>query len=90
MTHLSWLTLSGNEIRDITPLTQMTWLIDVNLGRNQIHDITPLTDLAYLSRLELRGNPIADTSPLRALLEKNPGMEIYIDVSETDTPPTTE
>jgi len=57
----------NNSIRDVTPLTGLTELRDLNLARNEIEDIGPLAELGGLTSLSLTGNPIRDITPLAAL-----------------------
>ena len=57
----------NNSIRDLTPLTGLTELRDLNLARNEIEDIGPLAELPGLTSLSLTGNPIRDITPLAAL-----------------------
>ena len=59
--------LGGNNISDISPLSQLIGLDWLVLGSNNISDISPLADLIYLSRLDLSNNQISDISPLREL-----------------------
>ena len=75
--------LGDNDLSSITGLTQLTQL---NLGNNKISDVTPLTKLVNLTKLRLKGNPISDTAPLRELLRQNPDLEIDIEIS--DEPPS--
>jgi Leucine-rich repeat (LRR) protein len=57
----------NNSIRDVTPLTRLTALRDLNLARNEIEDITPLAELGALTSLSLTGNPLRDIMPLASL-----------------------
>ena len=66
-THLRYLDLWGNKIRDITPLTGLTGLWVLSLTSNQISDITPLTGLTQLRDLLLKNNQISDITPLTGL-----------------------
>jgi hypothetical protein len=63
--------LGGNQITDISPLSQLTNLRDLNLNRNQISDLTPLSNLTNLGRnmggLSLDNNQITDLTPLANL-----------------------
>ena len=82
LTQLPWLNLDNNQISDITPLTELTQLRVLYLTVNQISDVTALAGLTNLRELYLEGNQIADKAPLRTLLEKNPNVDIDIDVND--------
>ncbi|MDJ0718255.1 MAG: leucine-rich repeat domain-containing protein [Prochloraceae cyanobacterium] len=57
-----WLFLTSNEIRDVTPLAQLSNLDSLYLSNNQIRDVTPLAQLSKLEFLELANNQIRDVS----------------------------
>jgi internalin A len=57
----------NNAVSDVTPLTGLAALRDLNLARNEIEDIGPLAGLVTLASLSLTGNPIRDIAPLAAL-----------------------
>ncbi|HBU22584.1 MAG TPA: hypothetical protein DEB17_01040, partial [Chlorobaculum sp.] len=61
---LSELSLSSNQITDISPLASLNSLSMLWLDRNQITDIAPLASLNSLSMLWLFGNKISDIAPL--------------------------
>ncbi|MCL2108747.1 MAG: leucine-rich repeat domain-containing protein, partial [Oscillospiraceae bacterium] len=56
--------LWGNQISDVTPISNLTNLRNLTLGENQITDISPLSELTNLTLLGLNKNPISDISPL--------------------------
>jgi len=58
------LSLSSNEIQDITPLSKLTQLEKLSLDYNQIRDVTPLTKLTNLKYLYLAHNQIENAAPL--------------------------
>ncbi|WP_404347995.1 leucine-rich repeat domain-containing protein [Sutcliffiella horikoshii] len=60
------LDVSGNEIKDLSPLAGMESLYSLNLSDNLITDISALKDL-YISYLDLSVNPISDISDLSGL-----------------------
>ncbi|WP_404445708.1 LPXTG cell wall anchor domain-containing protein [Sutcliffiella horikoshii] len=60
------LDVSGNEIKDLSPLKGMESLYSLNLSDNLITDIGALKDL-YISHLDLSVNPISDISDLSGL-----------------------
>ena len=57
----------ANNITDISPLSNLTQLSELNLGRNNITDISPLSNLTNLSELDLWDSNITDISPLSNL-----------------------
>ena len=64
---LSWLSLYGNNITDISPLAGLTNLTTLNLGWNNIVDISGLAGLTHLTTLNLTDNDIVDISGLVGL-----------------------
>jgi Leucine-rich repeat (LRR) protein len=60
------LDVSGNEIKDLSPLKGMESLYSLNLSDNLITNIHSLKDL-YISYLDLSVNPISDISDLSGL-----------------------
>ena len=67
-TNLHWLDLYGNQIADLSPLTELINLEDyLDLSGNQILDVSPLANLKNLTELYLIGNQISDVSPLANL-----------------------
>ena len=52
---LEYLELFTCGIRDITPLTKLTKLMDLNLGNNQVEDWRPLKEMTWLKRLWIPG-----------------------------------
>lgn len=68
MINLTYLSLEGNEITDLTPLEPLTELNSLRLGSNDITDVTPLAGLEKLEYINLRENPnLTDLSPLSGL-----------------------
>ena len=61
------LNLSRNEITDITPLSNLTNLMELNLSENFIEDLRPIKNLKSLKILNLTENEISDISPLQNL-----------------------
>ncbi len=68
MLRLTLLSVSNQQITDLTGLEYALNLQFLNLTDNQIEDITPLTDLKDLTRLVLSGNPITDITALAKLV----------------------
>ena len=66
---LTALSLAGNALTDISPLSALGGLTSLNLSNNRISDISALKDLTALRVLYLDGNPITDFSPLQSLPE---------------------
>ena len=69
LTSLECLFLRGsnkdeNNISDITPLKNLTNLVQLDLETNNISDISPLRGLTNMVILSLGGNQISDLSPL--------------------------
>ena len=68
LTNLEILDLGGNQISDLTPLSNLTNLTQLKVYDNsRIRDLTPLSDLANLTRLSLYYNQISDLTPLSKL-----------------------
>ena len=58
------LDLSGRDIKDISALSDLTLITDLNLSENDIKDLSPLSGLKNLNMLDLSGNNISDLSKL--------------------------
>ena len=65
--NLTKLSLSSNQISDITSLAGLTNLTYLSVCGNQIIDITPLAGLTNLTDLWLSNNQISDITPLADL-----------------------
>ena len=59
--------LFTNAVTDITPLANLTKLVDLNIHTQDISDLSPLSGLTELEELRLAGNSFTDISPLRGL-----------------------
>ena len=60
--------VNSNSISDLSPLSGLVKLTELNLFRNTIADISPLSNLTELRVLDLSGNSyISDLSPLSGL-----------------------
>ena len=68
-TNLESLDLEGNQIDDISPLTELIQLTSLSLWRNRIQDITPLAKLTQLEFINLTGNSIQDITILANLTQ---------------------
>lgn len=64
---LTSLTLSGDSLTNISPLSALGGLVFLDLSNNSISDIAPLGNLRELKTLYLDNNPITDLSPLYSL-----------------------
>lgn len=65
--YLTELSLTSNQLIDISPLADLQHLKNLNLGNNQIEDISPLKKLKMLDRLSLNNNNLRHVLPLREL-----------------------
>ncbi len=59
--------LFTNAVTDISPLANLTKLVDLNIHTQDISDLTPLSGLTSLVELRLAGNSFTDLGPLRGL-----------------------
>ena len=59
--------LFDNQISDVSPLSDLTTLINLFLDGNQISDVSPLSGMTALVLLSLGQNQISDVSPLSDL-----------------------
>ena len=64
---MTWLSLWGNDIEDISLLAGLTALEDLWLTENRIRDLAPLAGLPALESLVLAVNQVTDISPLAKL-----------------------
>ena len=67
-TNLEYLSLGGNQIRDIRPLMSLINLTSLSLFNNEVQDIAPLADLTNLTGLNLGLNSIENLEPLTDLI----------------------
>ena len=68
MTNLTRLSLDGNrDITDLSPLSQLTNLKDLNLSNTGATDLSPLAGLTNLTKLNIANPDISDLSPLSNL-----------------------
>lgn len=67
LTRLKTLVLWGNDITDVTELSNLTELEHLDLFNNSVTDIAPLSSLTSLEYLDISWNPIDDLAPLYAL-----------------------
>jgi Leucine-rich repeat (LRR) protein len=64
---LTSLTLSGDSLTNIEPLSALGGLVFLDLSNNSVSDLAPLSSLRELKTLYLDNNPITDFSPLYSL-----------------------
>ena len=64
---LTSLTLSGDSLTDISPLSALGGLVFLDLSNNSVSDLLPLAGLRELKTLYLDNNPITDFSPLYSI-----------------------
>lgn len=67
LTSLKTLIIYGNQIGDISPLTNLTELSSIDLGSNKIRDLSPLSNLISLRELVVYDNEISDITPISNL-----------------------
>lgn len=66
--NIEWIELTGNYIKDLTPLKNLQYLDSLSIADNNITNIKPLKGM-YLYNLDLSGNPIKDISVLETLID---------------------
>lgn len=64
---LSYLSIEGTGISELTPLSGLTNLKSLNLNRTKVSDLSPLRGLSKLESLSLDDTPVSDLSPLANL-----------------------
>ncbi|BDX08280.1 leucine-rich repeat domain-containing protein [Planctobacterium marinum] len=64
---LLYLYLAGNQITDVSYLSNLKELRILDLENNQVLDITALSDLTKVRRVNLNGNQVSELSPLGGL-----------------------
>ena len=60
LVNLSYISLCGHEISDISVLSDFTQLVDVNLDKNKIFDMSPLKEQRNLYRISLLDQTVDD------------------------------
>jgi hypothetical protein len=79
------LNIRGNAVTDLSPLTSLAQLTDMDASSNDISDLQPLADKGSLMNLSLGDNAIHDLGPLQALQGLN---VLYLNGNEiTDIAP---
>ncbi len=61
------LNISGEQLRDLTPVTEFIRLKELTFTGTQIADLSPLSTLTALESLTCSRNPIKDLTPLQSL-----------------------
>ena len=64
LTHLA---LGGNRISDLTPLANITTLMELDISDNPVTNLEPLRSCLLLRKLDMGATPVSDFSPLTAL-----------------------
>jgi hypothetical protein len=68
MANLTYLGFQDSAIADLTVISHMTNLTELDLVDNdQLQDISPLANLSALEKLDLRGSQVTDLVPLSQL-----------------------
>ena len=75
---VTWITLDGTQITDLTPLAPLTGLEQLALTSTTVTDIAPIQSLTGLTELYLSDTQVTDIAPLQALI----GLR-FIDLSRT-------
>ena len=68
LTALTAFDCSGNQIRDLSPLSHLLNLQSLDCSSNPITDLAPISQLLNLQSLSCRNNQISDLSPISHLL----------------------
>ena len=64
---LETLTVSGDQLRDLSPITEFIRLKELEFTGTQISDLSPLTHLTELESLTCSRSPVMDLTPLQSL-----------------------
>ena len=78
LTGLKRLNLSGTQVRDLSPLSNLNNLKEFYLSGTQVRDLSPLSKLFDLKQLSLCNTPVHDLAPLSNLTGLN-----WLDLSGT-------
>ena len=65
---LTYLDLSNNAIRNITPLANLNLLQELKLAHNALNDLTAISSLSTLMSLDVSHNNLATLSPVTSIL----------------------
>lgn len=68
---LRFLTMGGNQIADLTPLSGLTKLVSLRVDGNQISDLSPLSSLTGLTSIRIQHNQVSNLSPLAGMADLN-------------------
>ena len=68
-TNLQFLSLWGDPISDLRPLSGLTQLTELRLAGNYISDLSSLSGLKRLTYMQLANNQVSDLSPLAGLTQ---------------------
>lgn len=70
-----------NSIKNISPISDLPNLVELNLSNNEISDISPLLNLNNLQKLNLSGNSISnisDINKIKSLINLNLSNQVII------------
>ena len=56
MSDLKVLSVEGSQVADLSPLTNLTELVELHLSNTQVRDFLPATTAGQIGRLECLGN----------------------------------
>ena len=76
--HLEYLELFMNDIADLSPLTGLAELKDLNIAHNRIADAAPLTRMPWLERCWIAHNPFPEEQR-QLLMEQLPETQFEFD-----------
>ena len=68
----------STQVKDLTPLTQLTGLKSLDLWKTQVSDLTSLAQLAGLRELYLGNTQVSDIASLSAIS----GLTVYVETDE--------
>ncbi|MEM7386954.1 MAG: leucine-rich repeat domain-containing protein, partial [Verrucomicrobiota bacterium] len=63
--------LGYNQVKDLSPISELPWLSSLELTRNGLEKVDALKTVRDLRYLDIRGNKITDLKPLLEAAEKD-------------------
>ena len=79
MKELVFLYVEQNQIIDVSVISELKNLIELDLFANQVRDISALSDLKKLKLLDITGNPLnpdAYNIHIPRIIANNPGIDL--------------
>ncbi|HEX8060598.1 MAG TPA: hypothetical protein VF473_06655 [Cyclobacteriaceae bacterium] len=67
LTNLQRLNISGTKVSDLTPIRNLTELLDVDASRSAVTDITLLKYASKITRLNIEGTGVSDISVIKKM-----------------------